>query len=160
MSETNFNMATGSMGRTIVVRLKPGTDVLAGLQAACEQAGIKNGAIVSCLGSLAKVSICNPTEQPESKAGYGYGTPQILHGPWELLGASGVVCHDLDGSTNLHVHINLSDPEGNAYGGHLAPGTTVLITVDAVIAEVKGVEMERIYDDSMGFPILTPRQSD
>ena len=36
-------------------------------------------------------------------------------------------------------------------------GTTVLITVDTVIAELDGIEMERKYDDSLGFAILNPR---
>lgn len=157
MKEQELVVAQGSLGRVIAIRLKPGTDVLLGLQEACERSGIKNGVIVSALGSLARVSICNPTEMPEAKAGYGYGAPQILHEPWELLGASGVICHDPSGEINLHVHINISDPDGNAYGGHLTEGTTVLITVDAVIAELDGVEMERKYDDSLGFPILNPR---
>ena len=157
MNQENVVTAQGGFGRVIAVRLKPGTDVLVGLREACERNGIKNGVIVSGLGSLATVSICNPTEMPDTKAGYGYGSPQILHEPWELLGISGVICHDENGEINLHVHINISDPEGNAYGGHLAEGTTVLITVDTVIAELDGIEMERKYDDSLGFAILNPR---
>ena len=158
MKNVEWEMAQGGMGRVLVVRLKPGTDVLLGLQAACEEAGIKNGVIVSALGSLSRVSICNPTEQPGTKMGYGYGMPQILHGPWELLSASGVICHEENGELNLHVHISLSDPNGNAFGGHLTEGTKVLITVDAVIAELDGIQMERKYDDSVGFTILSPRE--
>lgn len=158
MNENELVVAKGGIKRAIAIRLKPGTDMLHGLEDACKEAGIQNGVIVSALGSLSQVAICNPVEMPEAKAGYGYGAPQVLHGPWELLGASGVVCHDTDGSVNLHVHINISAQDGTAYGGHLAEGTTVLITVDAVIAELEGIQMERVYDPTMDFPILTPRE--
>lgn len=157
MNKENVITAQGGFGRSIAVRLKPGTDVLLGLREACVRHGIKNGVIVSALGSLATVSICNPVEMPDTKAGYGYGSPEVYHQCWELLCASGVICHDEDGEINLHVHVAMSDPDGNAIGGHLAEGTKVLITVDAVIAELDGIEMERKYDDSVGFPILSPR---
>ena len=47
MEHTKPVIAYGKPGRTIAVRLKPGMGLLEGLQEACEEAGIKNGVIVS-----------------------------------------------------------------------------------------------------------------
>lgn len=154
----NIQMAEGTLGRVVVLRLKPGTDVLLGLQAACEQAGITNGVIVSAIGSLAEVRFCDPIEIAEKRARYGYGDPLQLEGPIELLSASGIICHDDSGATNLHVHVDLADQNGKAYGGHLVEGTRVLLTLDAVIGEIDGVDMRRKMDPELEVPLLSPQK--
>ena len=92
------------------------------------------------------------------KAGYGYGETLHLTGPIELTNASGIICHDDEGNVNLHVHLDMSDRTGGGHGGHLAEGTKVLLTVDAVVAEVEGVDMGRKMDPDLEVPILTPTQ--
>jgi len=151
--------AQGTVSRVVTLRMKPGTDLLLGLQETCEKYGIRNGVILSCIGSLDGVYFCNPIEQPEKKAGYGYGDPLHLSGPIEMTCAAGVVCHDEAGSTNLHVHITLTDREGHAYGGHLLEGAKVLLNVDAVIGEISGMEMLRALDPELEVPRLSPRQA-
>ena len=113
-----LEMAQGNLTRVIAVRLRPGTDVLQGLTEACRRAGINNGVILSAIGSLDGVAYCNPVELPDKKAGYGYGEVLHLTGPIELTAGSGIICHDDQGVTNLHVHMSLSDRYGNAHGGH------------------------------------------
>ena len=149
--------AVGGLGRVVAIRLKPGTDVLLGLQEACAEHGINNGVILSAIGSLNGVQYCNPVELP-TKAGYGYGETLHLTGPIELTNASGIICHDDEGNTNLHVHISLSDRYGNAHGGHLVEGTKVLLTVDVVIAEITGIIMGRKFDEELEVPLFAPRQ--
>ena len=153
----DMEMAQGKLGRVIAVRLKPGTDVLLGLQEACERNGINNGVILSAIGSLNGVQYCNPVELP-TKAGYGYGEILHLTGPIELTNASGIICHDDEGNTNLHVHISLSDRHGNAHGGHLVEGTKVLLTVDVILAEIEGLVMGRKFDEELEVPLFAPRQ--
>ncbi len=151
-----LQMAEGRLGRIIAVRLKPGTDVLPGLEEACRRAGINNGVILSIIGSLAEVRFCDPIEIAGKRARYGYGDPLQLEGPIELTSASGIICHDDAGVTNLHVHVTLSDKDGNAYGGHLVNGTKVLLTTDVVIAEIEGVVMARKFDEELEVPIFSP----
>ncbi|MFV0498013.1 MAG: PPC domain-containing DNA-binding protein [Candidatus Fimivivens sp.] len=155
----NIEMAQGQMGRIVALRLKPGTDFLLGLQEACKRSGINNGVILSAIGSLDGVKFYNPVELPEKKAGYGYGEKLQLTGPIELTNASGIICHDDVGETNLHVHITLSDRYGNAHGGHLVEGTVVLLTVDVVVAEIEGIVMGRKFDDELEVPLFAPRQA-
>ena len=153
-----IEMAQGKLGRVIVVRLRPGADVLLSLEEACREHNITNGVILSAIGSLDGVAYCNPVELPEIKAGYGYGETLHLTGPIELTSASGIICHDDEGTINLHVHMDLCDRHGNAHGGHLVEGTKVLLTLDAVIAEVEGIDMRRKYNNELGVPLLAPQQ--
>ena len=151
--------AEGKLGKTIAVRLRPGTDVLLGLTEACERHGINNGVIVSAIGSLNGVRFCSVDALPDTKAGYGYSEVLSLEGPIELTGASGIICHDRENKTNLHVHVTLSDPKGRAFGGHLTEGTKVLLTLDAVIGEIDGIIMGREFNDELGIPLFAPKQA-
>ena len=154
----DMEMAQGKLGRVIAVRLKPGTDVLLGLQEACERNGINNGVILSAIGSLQDPHFCNPVELP-TKAGYGYGETLHLTGPIELTSASGIICHDDEGNTNLHVHMTVTDRHGNAHGGHLVEGTKVLLSVDVILAEIEGLVMGRKFDEELEVPLFAPRQA-
>ena len=154
----DMEMAQGKLGRVIAVRLKPGTDVLLGLQEACERNGINNGVILSAIGSLQDPHFCNPVELP-TKAGYGYGETLHLTGPIELTSASGIICHDDEGNTNLHVHMTVTDRHGNAHGGHLVEGTKVLLPVDVILAEIEGLVMGRKFDEELEVPLFAPRQA-
>lgn len=158
MENIGIEMAQGKLGKVVALRLQPGTDVLLGLTEACNRAGINNGVILSGIGSLDGVKYCNPVELP-TKAGYGYGEVLHLTGPIELTSAAGIICHDDEGNTNLHVHIGLSDRYGNAHGGHLVEGTKVLLTVDVVIAEIEGMIMGRKFNEELGVPLFAPRQA-
>ena len=114
-----FEIAEGGLKRVIAVRLHPGDDVLLSLEQLCREKNLKNGLILSAIGSLDGAAFYNPVELPHKKAGYGYSEPVTLKGPIELTNASGMICHDTDGNILLHVHISLSDRYGNAHGGHL-----------------------------------------
>ena len=81
--------AAGSIKRVVAFRLKPGMDVLKGIEEICKAENIKNGVILSGIGSLDGAAFCNPVPLKDKKAGYGYGEPTILYGPIELT------AHDL-----------------------------------------------------------------
>ena len=150
--------AVGGLSRVLAIRLKPGTDVLLGLEEACKANGINNGVILSAIGSLKDPHFCDVVELP-TKAGYGYGETLHLTGPIELTNASGIICHDDEGNTNLHVHMTVTDRHGNAHGGHLVEGTKVLLTVDVIIGEISGVIMGRKFDNELEVPLFAPRQA-
>ena len=157
MGNLDMEMAQGKLGRVVALRLKPGTDVLLGLEEACKRSGINNGVILSAIGSLDSPRFCDVVEVP-TKAGYGYGEVLHLTGPIELTNASGIICHDDEGNTNLHVHMTLTDRHGNAHGGHLVEGTKVLLTVDVIIAEIEGLVMGRKFDEELEVHMFENRQ--
>ena len=153
-----LKFANGTFGKVIAVRLLPGTDLLGGMEEACRKAGISNGVILSAIGSLDGARFFSLTEQP-TKTGYGYRETIPLVGPIELTAASGIVCHDDEGVTNLHVHVCLCDQQGIAHGGHLIEGTKVLLTADVIIGEITGIDMCRKYDEDMEVLLFDPRQA-
>ena len=104
MSE-QLNAAEGRLGRVVVVRLAPGTDLLKGIQEACERYQIHNGVVISAIGSLKCVRFCDVEALPEKKCGYGYGRILTLDETIELTGAGGVICSDAENNINLHIHI-------------------------------------------------------
>ena len=150
--------AEGKLGRVVVVRLTPGTDLLGGIQAACEKYRIRNGVIISAIGSLDGVRFCDVEPLPEKKCGYGYGKVLSLDETIELTGAGGVICSDAAGNINLHIHISMSDKTGKAYGGHLVEGTKVLMTADIVLGEIEGIALLREHDPEMDVYLLSPQQ--
>ncbi len=150
--------AQGNIKRIVAARMSPGEDVLLGLEKICADYGIKDGIILTAIGSLDGAQFFNPVPLKDKKAGYGYGEPIILRGPIELVSMSGMICHNDEGETLLHIHYSLSDQHGTGHGGHVIEGNKVLMTVDVVIAEVDGVEMGRGYDEDLEVFIFAPKQ--
>ena len=158
MSDFVIESAQGSIKRVVAVRLQPKTDVYLGLVETCKKYGINNGVILSAIGSISDLHYCTVDILPNSKAGYGYNADLTLTGPLSLTSAAGIICHDDDGETNLHVHVTVADKYGNMHGGHLREGTEVLLTFDAVLAELDGVDMKRKFNEDLGVPIFAPEQ--
>lgn len=149
--------ASGKISRVIAVRLSPGEDLLEGLTEACKQHSLKNGLIMTGIGSLRSARVFNPVPLPDKKIGYGYGEPIALAGPIELLATGGMICQGDDGQTLFHAHVSLSDQNGGAWGGHLIEGNRVLITADFVLGEVDGMNMGRSYNEEAELMLFNPR---
>ena len=47
-----IEMASGKIIRTVAFRMQPGEDLLLGIQKVCEEKNIKNGCILTGIGSL------------------------------------------------------------------------------------------------------------
>ena len=57
-----------------------------------------------------------------------------------------------DNAPFVHAHITLSDEKGNAFGGHLAPGT-IIFAFEIILQAFEGPELCRAYDDETGLPL-------
>lgn len=150
--------AKGTVGRVHVIRLEPGEDVIKGIQNYCDDNSIASGVIISGIGSLDGCSFLDPIELPGKPGCFGYGDPIDKETPIELVGLSGIICHDDGGRPSPHIHASFADAAGNEYGGHLKEGNRVLITVEIVIAEIDGMDMKRAVDPSKGVPVLFPKE--
>jgi predicted DNA-binding protein with PD1-like motif len=148
--------ACGSFGRIVAIRLAPGEDLLEGLTAGCQAAGIKQGVIVSGVGSLDGAHYFDPVVLHGTKAGYGYGDALSIGSPIELTGLSGMICVDDAGQMAIHAHCSLGDTTGRAFGGHVIPGNHALLTIDIVVAEITGMHMGRRYDPDLDVMIFRP----
>lgn len=66
----------------------------------------------------------------------------------ELVSGSGTVSLE-EGKLAPHIHIVVADHTGNAYGGHLFPGTIVKEYVEGFLVKVKGVRFERRFSEEI-----------
>lgn len=153
-----IRMAEGDIKRVVAARMSPGENVMKGLERICGEYGINNGIILSGIGSLDGLEYLVPVALPDKKAGFGYGAPLHVSDPLSVTNVSGMICHNNEGETLLHVHISTSDNSGTLRGGHLTDNNKVLLTLDVVIAELDGVEMGRAYDEDLEVFIFAPKQ--
>ena len=111
--------------RLLMVRMGNGDDLLKSLQQAVKENGIKNGTILSGLGSSTSyhVHVVKTTKLPPGDVFFKD------EGPFDIIAITGMV---IDGK--VHAHITLSTTE-QALGGHLEDGTKVLTFCMVTIAE-------------------------
>ena len=123
-----------------VLRLFPGDDLRAALEAAfatlSQAHGIAAACIVSAVGSLSH-AVLRYADRP--------GGSEIT-GPLELLMLSGTLSAD-----GAHLHGSVADSQGQVRGGHVLPGCIVRTTAEVVIALLPGWEFRRELDAATGF---------
>ncbi len=100
---------------------------------------IKAGVIVSCVGSLKKAVLRMA----------GAETVKTYEGVFEIVSLVGTV-----EVGNRHLHIAISDKEGNVFGGHLKEGSIVETTAEVVIGELEDTKFTRKLDPETGFDEL------
>jgi len=138
----------GRPGRTIVLRLEPGDDVLACLVEAIRAHGISDGYVASGIGTLSYCVLHMVTTT---------GYPAVEHfarwvdEPLELASMSGVIADGVP-----HIHALVSDSKV-AVAGHLEPGCIILYLGEVVIQEVTGQTLVRTKN-SRGVNELSERQ--
>ena len=126
------------LGRIVLLDLQRGEKLLESVSEQLKESGIKNAVILSAIGSLQKAVFHRVTGM-EREPVDEYIT---VEKPLELASLQGVV---IDG--HPHFHMVISDLE-QPYTGHLEEGTTVLYLTEITLAEIKGVNLERVKDEN------------
>jgi len=126
--------------RLLYLRFDPGDDVLLSLRAAVAEHGIRNGAILSGIGSLTTYHfhVVSSVDLPPENA-FVQG-----EGAYDILNVNGFI---FDG--RVHAHITFSDTEV-AMGGHLEEGCRVLTFAILVIADTSTTEGDLSGWDRVG----------
>lgn len=154
---TRVVTTTVRMGKTVVARLLPGTDLTEGIIKACEDNGMRSAVVLSCLGSLTGAALLLPAKQqkPDGTIFYAYGDPVLVPGPLSLLGARGIYTRNEAGKPFLHLHGSVALVDGRTLGGHCAPGQNpTYLVVEVVIAELVGSDLLRRHDTEVGAELL------
>jgi predicted DNA-binding protein with PD1-like motif len=140
---------TVTPGRKILGRLAKGDDLLASMEALAQEHNITLGE-VTAIGAVsqARVGFYNQTERQ-----YYY---LVLAQPLEILALTGNISIK-DGKPMVHAHITLSDHEGRAFGGHLAPGTLAFACEFAIQEFVSDITLVRQMDDPTGLFLWPPK---
>jgi predicted DNA-binding protein with PD1-like motif len=131
-----------------VLRLGPGEDLLESLWKYARVTKIKAASIVSTVGSLQKTNIRYSNAQ--------VGT--VIEDYFEIVSLVGNI--DLQYSKDSaypssmgtksgsgHVHISLSDANGNTIGGHLLSGNIVYTTAEITLVELPNAVFTREMDE-------------
>ena len=124
----------------IAIRLKPGEDLKQSLLRYCIDQEIDAAYMLSCVGSLRQAAI-RFANQPE-----GTGFEQ----PLEIVSLEGTLSQ-----YGIHLHIVVSDSEGQVIGGHLMDGSTIYTTAEIVLGIVLNTIFKREIDPLTGYRELT-----
>jgi predicted DNA-binding protein with PD1-like motif len=130
---------TGHFDRVVVVRLKYKADLLAGLQTVVKQEKIRNGVILSAVGSVRGYQFHTVSNRTLPSQDTFVKNPTE---PADLVSMNGYV---IDG--RLHPHMTLATPD-KVIAGHLEPGTEVFTFAIVTIAVMNDVDLRRLDDKS------------
>lgn len=144
---TDFSAAEARQGRLIVGRLLPGSDLIHGLEAVCDQHGVRYAAVLFAYGSLSKASfkrLTIPTGQQRAVL-----TTMQVDKRAEFLAGQGLVCDAGNGGRDTHLHGCISDETGTVVGGHFIPGENPIYNnLDFTLQELLGVRLVRRFEES------------
>ncbi len=125
-------------------KLQHGADLLEEITQTCNRENIRLGRI-QAIGAVQRARLAYYNQKTRE---YRFFTiDQAL----EILNLSGNISLK-DGEPMVHAHITLADDAGNAYGGHVAPGT-VVFACEIVIESFEGPAFERSFDEETGLPL-------
>ena len=130
--------------RTWMGKLEFGADLLEQLTAFCEQNDIRLGR-VEALGAVQKARVGFYDQQARE---YDF---LDMDEPLEITKLTGNISLR-DGKPMVHAHITLADSQGNAYGGHLAPGT-IIFAAEFIITSYDGPAYNREFDEPTGLQL-------
>ena len=128
----------GKFERVVILRFKYQADLLAGLEKGVKEQRIRNGVILSAIGSVRSYHYHTVSNRTFPSKNIFVKNPEATA---DIISMNGYV---LDG--RLHPHITFSTPE-HSFGGHLEPGTEVFtfaVVTIGVLAD--GLDLKRLDD--------------
>lgn len=132
--------------KTLPIRLTPGKDLRAALEAAVLAQNCRSAFVLSGIGSLSTAGIRMA----------GAAQPTRLTESMEILTLSGTVAAGAD-KTASHRHMAISTATGQVLGGHVAPGCIVLTTAEVLLALLPDWQFTREPDAQTGYDELVIR---
>ena len=118
------------VGRTVILELDRGDDIVESVEKTLEKEGIKNAYIASAVGSIQHLEYHRPLTMDEATE------DEFL--PFETGGVTGTV---IDGVA--HLHFSGGGVQG-IHVGHLEKGTRVLYLMELVVIELEGFALKRV----------------
>uniref|UniRef100_K1P8Z6 WD repeat-containing protein 27 n=1 Tax=Magallana gigas TaxID=29159 RepID=K1P8Z6_MAGGI len=121
------------------MRFEPGADLQKGLLKFTEDNGLSAAFVITCVGSVTKATLrmANST------------TIKTYEGHFEIVSLVGTL------SSGGHLHMSISDAEGNVFGGHVFGDVIVYTTAEVIVGNCPGAVMNREEDKRTGYKELT-----
>ena len=127
------------LGRTFMISIAKGEDLLPFIQKFCVENQIKFGFITATIGAVSKATIAIYDQKNKKYQKISYDKEM------EILSLEGnISLYEL--KPMIHAHIMLSDSEGKAFGGHLM-SPTVVFSCEMMIQELTGGEIKTRKSD-------------
>jgi uncharacterized protein len=127
------------MMRLYALRLRPGEDLRQELEAFAAEHGLRAAFILTCVGSLQR-SALRLADKPDTT---------MYDGKREIVSLVGTLAPE-----GVHLHVSLSDGEGNMIGGHLQHGSLIYTTAEIVLGEAEELLFSREIDDETTYDEL------
>lgn len=124
------------------VRLNPGDDLRRAFESLIRGTDQPAAFVLSGIGSLVDARLRFAGEAEET----------LIPGPLEIISIAGSITPD-----GAHLHMAVSDREGQMNGGHAGYGNIVRTTVEAVLVLLPAWQMTREFDTATGFKELSVR---
>ncbi len=130
----------------LAYRFKPGEDLYDALESSVQTAALDAAAIVTVVGSLTCASLRLASKESGS----------LFQGPFEIVSCVGTLSKH-----GSHIHLSVSDKDGEMLGGHLMPGSLIYTTAEVVIVDLSaGWCFERKQCQESGYLELDPVRLD
>jgi predicted DNA-binding protein with PD1-like motif len=124
---------------THTFRLKPGQDLFDEIEAFTARKEIRAGCVLCSVGSLTHASLRLANREFLSE----------YAGHFEIVSLTGTVS-----THGSHLHLSISDGDGNTIGGHLVSGCKVYTTAEIVLAAFPELVYRREHDEASGYEEL------
>lgn len=123
------------------LRLQPGADLRAALQAAVAAERVSAAFVLTGIGSLrpARLRLAGAQQAIE------------VNGDVEILTLAGSIARN-----GPHLHMSVADAEGRVIGGHVVEGCIVRTTAEVLLALLPDWDFQREPDAATGFAELVP----
>ena len=117
MAIKSWNTATS---RILYRRFEAGESLIESLESLALSEGIREAAVMSCIGSLSQLKLRNLCDRKE-------GVPeferQTINENLELVSAEGYIQPSDEGGIRVHIHVAAARPSGEMVGGHCEDAT-------------------------------------
>lgn len=129
--------------RQVTFRLKAGDLLKEEIEKRAKEMSIQAGVLLSIVAGVENAVLRMPKLESGEHAVHDFP------GPWEVVSGTGTISKE-----GCHIHLSVSDKDGNMKGGHLKDGCKVRITAEIVISIFDDVTYSRTYDETTGFKEL------
>lgn len=121
------------------LRLLPQQDLKLELEQFIQSQQIKACAIVTCVGSLAKLHLRLASAKEFI----------LREDLFEIVSLVGTLSYE-----GLHLHLSVADASGGVVGGHLMTGNLIHTTAEIVLVELSEYEFTREFEAKTGYKEL------
>lgn len=133
------------------LRIQSGDDLVQRLKNLVNEYSLKSAFILTCVGSLKEANLRLANAAPDKKEDV-----ICISNPVEIVSLVGTL--SLNG---FHLHMSLSDDQGQVVGGHLMSSSSCIVhtTVELVIGNCPEMTFTREFDEVTGYKELVVSNS-